>query len=136
VRCLLVLIFLLGSIGCTLRSKDAAQVVRNYSSPPTPGQWLLVADTEKFWDDVAILHRASIRGHREAYHTLLTIQTFTDGAVAEGMPDTFRVAQQHPEMASQVIAGDNRLKIRFGHWLEEIRHPARRSSERAGAARR
>lgn len=112
---------LFAMIGCSTGKDDVARAVEKYSDPPVGEGWPLVADTKEFWDDVATLYEASARGDRSAFHTLLTIHRFSDGAVSENMPDVFQVAHDHPDMASDTIASDAKLKSQFGHWLEETK---------------
>jgi hypothetical protein len=79
-----------------------------------------VGDTKEFYRDVDILYKASVQGHRGALHTLLTIGTFTDGVISESMPDIHWVVREYPEMASEIILGDARLKKHFSHWVNEM----------------
>jgi len=78
-----------------------------------------VRDTKEFWADVNVLYETSLRGDRDALRTLLVIDTFTDGAVAEGMPELDEVVERHRAMAKEIIMGNSRLKTRFGHWVGE-----------------
>lgn len=117
------LIVLLITAGCTPPDDDLNAVIRKYSEPPDDVPWELVDDTEQFWADVDVLHKASSSGNREALHTLLTIETFTDGAVAEGMPDLQEVVNLHREEAKQIVMGDARLKSHFAHWFQEPAKP-------------
>jgi len=64
------------------------------------------------------MHTASVRGDRDAMRTILTILTFTDGAVAEGMPDVHAVVKKHPKMAKEIVFGNDRLKRKCGHWVQ------------------
>lgn len=95
--------------------------------------WDLVSDTEEFWTDVATLYKASVQGHTEAFRTLLTIGTYTDGAVSEGMPDLVWVVQEYPEMASEIIMRDPRLRKHFKHWVDERGHRSRTGTQPAHA---
>ena len=78
----------------------------------------MVDDTPEFWADIDVLDSASRNGDREALRALLTIGTFADGAVSEGMPDVHNVVQRHRPMAKEVIMEERRLKGRFAHWVE------------------
>jgi hypothetical protein len=51
------------------------------------------------------------------------IETYTDGADSEGMPETYSVVEHHKQMARQVILGNDRLRAHFGHWLDENCRP-------------
>lgn len=93
-------------------------VIKKYARPPAEGPWELVDDTPEFWADIDVLDSASRNGDREALRALLTIGTFADGAVSEGMPDVHNVVQRHRPMAKEVIMEERRLKGRFAHWVE------------------
>ena len=112
----LLLVLLVGATGC--RSPvDVA--IGKYSNPPAQVPWDLVSDTKEFGSDVDTLYHASAQGDREAFHALLTIGSFTDGAVSECMPDLTTIVQQHPDMSSQVTMGDPRLTQRYQHGVKE-----------------
>ena len=105
--------------GCSSSGTGVSAIVEKYAHPPTERPWSLVDDTEEFWADVDVLYEASLRGDRDALRTLLVIDTFTDGAVAEGMPELCEVVERHRAIARDIILGDSRLKERFGYWIGE-----------------
>jgi len=109
---------LAAALGCAGSDRDVDHLVRKYAEPPADIPWAMVGDTEEFWQDVDVLHRASLEGHREALRTLLVIGTFTDGAVSQGMPDLEDVVRRHPGLAREIILGDARLRARYAHWVQ------------------
>jgi hypothetical protein len=119
-RAIFVVTALLLVWGCSPSTPATTAVIAKYANPPAQGSWPLVGDTVQFWKDVAVLADASSRGNSEAFEMLLVIQSFSDGAVAEGMPDTFSIAKENPRMAAKVINGNPRLKTHFGHWTKEL----------------
>jgi len=117
-KTLIAVILLLALVGCTSPQCNTSALARKYAAPPEQGHWELVVDTPEFWQDVEVLHRASLRGNPDAIRTILIIGAFTDGAVAEGMPDLLDVVKAHPKAARQVILGDTRLKNTYSHWVQ------------------
>jgi hypothetical protein len=105
--------------GCRHSQSNVASVVDKYSSPPEDDIWDLVGDTEEFWADVEILYCASLNGDPDAVRTIFIIDTYTDGAVGEGMPDLSEILEKNPEIAGQVILGNARVKEKYSHWLRE-----------------
>ena len=53
----------------------------------------------------------------DALRTLLVIGTFTDGYIAECMPDLSALVEKFSEMGRRVILSDQRLKLHYGHWV-------------------
>jgi len=105
--------------GCSSSGTGVSAIVEKYARPPAEGPWSLVSDTAEFWADVDVLYEASLEGDRDALRTLLVVDTFTDGAVAEGMPELYVVVQRHRAVAKGIILADSRLKAKFGHWIGE-----------------
>ena len=105
--------------GCAPSGGDLRAVIQKYAAPPHEIPWNLVDDTEQFWADVDVLYRASLKGHSESLRTLLVLGTFTDGVVAEEMPDLWELVQGQRETAREIIIGNDRLQQRYCHWLEQ-----------------
>jgi hypothetical protein len=78
--------------------QTVAAIIEKYSNPPDARPWELVEDTDKFWNDVNTLYRASHKEDTSAQRTLLTIRNFADGAISEGMPDLSEFTDSRPHM--------------------------------------
>jgi hypothetical protein len=97
-----------------------AEAVARHSTVDDVQAWVETWDTEQFWLDVNILYADSLlNGNPEAFRALLFIDSYSDGAVAEGMPIFERVITIWPEMSRRVIMADERLLANCGRFLTE-----------------
>lgn len=115
----LVLLVVTGCVGPQAREAGVVKKYAELKDLSDAKRWGLIGDTEKFWADIQVLYAASLLGNREAFRTFLLINSYTDGAVAECMPDFELVLDWHPEMCRAVIFGDERLRTRYGRRLAE-----------------
>jgi hypothetical protein len=99
------------------KDPNAVAIVKKYSSPPVQAPWHLVDDTDEFWHDVNSLYCASLHGDPNAIHTVFVIDSFTDGAIAEQMPDLELVMKKNPNIVRKVILNDASLKKKYSHLL-------------------
>jgi hypothetical protein len=109
----------IGNIMMTFAKLPTEQaVIKKYSAPPAQGPWSLVGDTEQFWQDMGVLYDASLRGDAEAIRAILFVGSFTDGAVAEDMPDLHYIVECHPGTAKEIIQRYERLQTQYSHWVQ------------------